>query len=90
MLLGWEGAVVARGRSELAGDSAHVRGELTIKGVARPLAASGTLRGPVTDGHGRERFGLTLITGIDRTDFAIKLEHPLPSRKRCWQTRSRS
>jgi polyisoprenoid-binding protein YceI len=60
-----------------AGDG-RFAGELTIKGVTKPVTLEGTVTGPVTDPYGNERYGLALITVIDRTDFGLDWNNPLP------------
>ena len=56
-----------------------VRGDLTIRGVTKPAELRGTLTGPVTDPWGRERIGLDLAVTVDRTDFGVSWNAPLPS-----------
>ena len=60
------------------GESFTADAELTLKGVTKPVAVTGTIAGPVTDPYGGERLGLTLETTIDRTDFGIAFNAPLP------------
>jgi polyisoprenoid-binding protein YceI len=64
-----------------AGDAITVAGELTIKGVTRPVELDGTIADPITDPYGRERIGLTLAGSVDRTDFGLAWNLPLPSGK---------
>jgi len=66
----------------LDGEEAEVSGEITIKGVTRPLSARGQATGPLVDGFGNERLGLTLTTTIDRTDFGVSWNMPLPTGKK--------
>ena len=54
-------------------------GEITIKGVTKPATLAGTVSGPVTDAYGNERIALRLETVIDRTEFGIDWNAPLPS-----------
>jgi polyisoprenoid-binding protein YceI len=61
------------------GDSVVVPGELTLKGVTNPVELRGVVSGPVTDAYGRTRLGLDLETTIDRTEFGINWNAPLPS-----------
>jgi polyisoprenoid-binding protein YceI len=61
------------------GDRATVRGEITIKGSTKPLEATGTFAGPMTDGFGKERVSLTLSATLDRTAFGINWNMPLPT-----------
>jgi polyisoprenoid-binding protein YceI len=54
-------------------------GELTIKGVTRPVVVSGTVTAPMADAYGNERIGLNLTTSVDRTDFGLDWNQPLPN-----------
>jgi polyisoprenoid-binding protein YceI len=56
-----------------------VDGELTIKGVTKPVAATGTVTAPIRDYTGNDRIGLNLTTTVDRTDFGVDWNAPLPS-----------
>jgi polyisoprenoid-binding protein YceI len=56
-----------------------VAGELTIKGVTQPVTVTGTVTTPMVDPYGNERIGLNLATKIDRTDFGVDWNNPLPS-----------
>jgi polyisoprenoid-binding protein YceI len=64
---------------QLDGETAQVRGELTIKGVTRPITAAGTAAGPMTDGFGNERINLRLTATVDRTEFGVNWNMPLPT-----------
>jgi len=52
-----------------------VNGELTLRGVTRPISASAYVRGPQTtrhgDGHVSERLGIDLTTTIDRRNWGV-------------------
>jgi polyisoprenoid-binding protein YceI len=63
----------------LAGGRVRVEGTLTIKGVTRTVELEGTIAPPVVDPYGRERVGLELATTVDRTEFGIAWNVPLPS-----------
>lgn len=56
-------------------------GELTIRGAARPVSATGRLRGPITvrhnDGHLSERLSIDLATTVDRRDFGMTRNNEL-------------
>ena len=54
-------------------------GDLTIKGVTKPVTVTGTVTAPIADPYGNERFGLNLAAKIDRTDFGVDWNNPLPS-----------
>jgi polyisoprenoid-binding protein YceI len=52
-------------------------GELTIKGVTKPVELKGRLASaPSIDPFGRERLGLTLETAIDRNEFGVAWNAP--------------
>jgi polyisoprenoid-binding protein YceI len=57
------------------GDHLHAHGELTIKGVTKPVEISGSVRGPLSvpnhDGTSSDRLGLDLTTTINRREFGI-------------------
>ena len=46
-------------------------GELTIKGVARPILLSGELRGSVSEDEYGERLALALRGQLDRSDYGL-------------------
>jgi polyisoprenoid-binding protein YceI len=52
------------------------RGELTIKGVTRPVAISASVSEPNVDPFGRERVGITLEATVDRTAYGINWNAP--------------
>jgi polyisoprenoid-binding protein YceI len=61
----------------LDGDRVEGSGELTIKGVTRPVRLTGTVaEAPATDPFGRERLGLRLETSIDRTVYGVSWNAP--------------
>ena len=61
------------------GDHLVVPGELTLKGVSRPVELRGIITEPIDDPYGKRRLGLELGTTIDRTDFGIDWNAELPS-----------
>ena len=61
------------------GEELTIRGEITIKGVTKPVELTGRATEPLTDAYGRERFGLTAETKVDRTAFGLDWNLPLPS-----------
>jgi polyisoprenoid-binding protein YceI len=63
---------------ETDGDELVVRGALTIKGASRPVELRGTFAGAETDPWGNERIGVDLAGVIDRTDFGLRWNAPLP------------
>jgi polyisoprenoid-binding protein YceI len=58
---------------------AKVEGELTIKGITRPVTATGTWIAPAADAFGSTRGHLNLEAVIDRTEFEMNWNAPLPS-----------
>jgi polyisoprenoid-binding protein YceI len=52
------------------------RGELTIKGVTRPVELIGSISEPNVDPFGRERVGVKLETTIDRNEFGVSWNAP--------------
>ncbi len=60
------------------GGSAVVAGELTIRDVTHPVTAVGTYQAPTQDPFGVHRAGLELRATIDRRDWAMDWQAPLP------------
>ena len=52
------------------------RGELTIKGVTRPVAITSSVSEPNVDPFGRERIGITLEAKVDRNEFGVSWNAP--------------
>lgn len=61
------------------GDSVTLDGEITIKGITKPVTLTGTITGPAIDHFGANRVGFKLETTIDRTEHDIKWNMPLPT-----------
>jgi polyisoprenoid-binding protein YceI len=55
------------------------RGLITIKGVTLPVDVDGTAAAPMADPYGMNRIGLTLTATVDRTNFGVSWNNPLPS-----------
>src|ERR1700694_1811873 len=66
---------------ERAGDQITVRGGITIKGVEKPFELTAPLAEPITDPYGRERISLKLDTTVDRQEFGVNWNVPLPDGK---------
>jgi polyisoprenoid-binding protein YceI len=65
---------------DLAEDgTATVAGELTIKGITKPVAATGTWTAPAPDAFGNSRGHLNLQAVVDRTEWDMNWNMPLPS-----------
>ncbi len=61
------------------GDRIEFDGEVTIKGITRQVTLTGTANGPAVDHFGANRLGLVLQTTIDRTQFDMNWNMPLPN-----------
>ena len=65
---------------EIADDgTAKVEGELTIKGITRPVTATGTWVAPAADAFGNTRGHLNLEAVVDRTEYDMNWNMALPS-----------
>ncbi|MEA2283225.1 MAG: hypothetical protein QOK21_3832 [Solirubrobacteraceae bacterium] len=60
------------------GDDVTVEGNLTIKDNTHPVTGTGTITGPAEDPFGNTKLGLTLETTVDRTQFGLNWNAPLP------------
>jgi polyisoprenoid-binding protein YceI len=56
-----------------------VDGELTIKGVTKPVAVTGTVTTPIRDSFGNDRIGLGLTASVDRVGFGVDWNQSLPN-----------
>ncbi len=56
----------------------RIEGELTIKGITRPIAGTGTYREPIDDPYGAVRTAIDVSATIDRRDFEMDWQAPLP------------
>jgi len=54
-------------------------GNFTLKGVTREIELVASLTGPSADPYGNERIGLELESEIDRTDYGVSFNMPLPT-----------
>ena len=72
--ISFSSAAVQRSGEEIA-----IAGDLTIKGITQPIEAEGTITDPADDPYGGVRFGLKLETTIDRTQFGLNWNNPLPN-----------
>ena len=52
------------------------RGELTIKGVTRPVSITASVSEPNVDPFGRERVGIKLAATVDRNEFGVSWNAP--------------
>ncbi|WP_461964389.1 YceI family protein [Curtobacterium sp. 24E2] len=56
---------------EAKGDDLHIAGDLTLRGVTKPVVLKAELGGFTTDGYGQVKFGAEASTKIDRTEFGV-------------------
>ena len=63
---------------ETRGDELVVEGELTIKDVTRPVELKGSFVGAGVDPYGNDRIGIALAGTVDRTEFGLNWNAPLP------------
>ena len=61
------------------GESLVLDGELTIKDQTHPVEARGSLTGPAETLGGLVKIGVQLEAVIDRTEFGLKWNAPLPA-----------
>jgi polyisoprenoid-binding protein YceI len=62
-----------------ADGTVELDGELVIKGIAKPVNATGTWREPTEDPYGRLRTALDLRAVVDRRDWGLTWQAPLPN-----------
>jgi len=61
------------------GDKLRLSGEITIKGITKPLELTGVVAEGGTDPWGNERIGLELEGVIDRREFDLMWNQTLPN-----------
>jgi polyisoprenoid-binding protein YceI len=67
---------------ERNGDDVTIEGELTLRGVTKPVTISGTVVGPTPDAGvagGIQRIAFDVETNVDRRDFGIDWNRELPT-----------
>jgi polyisoprenoid-binding protein YceI len=60
------------------GDDLAVEGELTVKGITKPVTLRGAFAGSSVDPWGTDRVGVDLEGTVDRTDWELNWNAPLP------------
>ena len=58
-------------------DKFTVTGDLTLRGVTRPVTLEGEFGGVITDDYGMTRAGATASTTINRHDFGVSWNAPI-------------
>jgi polyisoprenoid-binding protein YceI len=67
------------GVEHVGGDRWVVTGDLTIRGVSRPITLDSTLNGVVEVTYGpRAKFGFTATGSFDRREYGMEMNMPLP------------
>lgn len=64
---------------ERNGDEVTIEGELTLRGVTKPVTIAGTVVGPTPDAYGNQRIAFDVETKVDRRDFGIDWNLELPT-----------
>ena len=60
------------------GDRVSIDGDLTLRGVTRPVEIAGTVTGPLENAYGQQRTGFDLETTVNREDYGIAWNMELP------------
>ena len=63
---------------EQDGDTLVARAELTIQGITRPVELRGRITGEGVDPWGKQRVGIDLEGRLDRSEFGLRWNAPLP------------
>ncbi len=67
------------GSLEVRGEDVRFVGDLTIRGVTRPVEFAGTVAGPAEDPWGNVRLGLEVRGSIRRSEYGMEWNAPLPA-----------
>ena len=63
---------------ERDGDRVSIDGDLTLRGVTKPVEITGTVTGPLENAYGQQRTGFDLETAVNRHDYGITWNMELP------------
>jgi polyisoprenoid-binding protein YceI len=63
---------------EVSGEDVTVQADLTMKGITRPVEFRGSIAGPAEDPWGNVRLGLELTGRVERSDYEMEWNAPLP------------
>lgn len=56
---------------DIDGDDVTIEGDLTLRGVTKPVTLTGEFGGIITDGYGQTKAGITASGVINRLDFGV-------------------
>src|SRR5918999_545960 len=70
--------VTHAGIATVKGRALVLEGDLTIRGVTKPVELRGSFRGATVDAYGNERIGIDLMGSVDRQEFGVSWNAPLP------------
>jgi polyisoprenoid-binding protein YceI len=59
--------------------TATVRSELTVRGITRPVTATGSFHAPIEGLDGKRRGALELTATVDRREWGMDWQAPLPA-----------
>jgi polyisoprenoid-binding protein YceI len=65
-------------RIERDGDRVSIDGDLTLRGITKPVEIGGTVTGPLENAYGQQRLGFDLETTVNRQDYGITWNMELP------------
>ncbi len=63
---------------DVANGEIRAQGEIAIKGVTKPVEIAGKITLPSPDPYGKERIGAVISATVDRTEFGVSWNAPLP------------
>jgi polyisoprenoid-binding protein YceI len=63
---------------ERDGDRVSIQGDLTLRGVTRPVEIKGEVTGPLENAYGQQRIGFDVETTVNRHDYGIQWNMELP------------
>lgn len=61
------------------GDDVTIEGELTIRGITKPVTIAGSFVGPKPDAYGNQRIAFDVETTVDRREFGLEWNMELPN-----------
>jgi polyisoprenoid-binding protein YceI len=63
---------------EVNGGEVRGGGEITIRGVTKPVEFDGSITAPAPDAYGKDRVGAVLSATVDRHEFGVSWNAPVP------------